>query len=631
MVSKLSLLSLAAVSVMLAVVVLPFFSEDSDAEGEDYYYVTVGFTGQNIDYVKLDGVDAVSARNGQPGSWDFDSDGYGPFGSYYAAFDERSGKVYGPLDPDNLRFTVGGGVDVLEQSDKLSFMWVLPTVYWKVEGNVYTLTNDPNAGGIAYAHTFVKDGVQKVYQNVGYAVYESSGTGITHHSQPDKTPVTGRTIAALQDHINFKNTIIYDEHGHFFDMWNFHQWTLYKMISYAVIGSKDILTDFGLAYSHSNPSALRTGTMDAQGPFVASEDGMSGSKIFIENVAGSLNEYLKGICFVDGVIESTGNSYPISGSYSLPASGWIDTVYTEAEVFDLPKTSVPDSAGYGRVQSSSGEKISYIGGAYNWAYSGHISSFYGNFTATNSNYSNTSRMVIYADAINLINEDKLHVIMGGVFSAYLPGDAVSINFDVTLKNRNVELVDAPDWIVLSDEGNLIVGSIPSDYSGDPVVTFAVKATSPMGQTDQATVMFNVDPFIAFTSKPTASCIVIPVYTYNDDGSVDAGIVDDIVGKLPADPSSDTYRFVFIGSKAERIIWDFGDGSFDEGNSVVHTFAKAGKHLVTCQAINSLGDDQCEVEIHVDKDYTQIILIGILALLVTVMGALLFRRCRRSVS
>ncbi|MBE6521871.1 MAG: hypothetical protein E7Z62_01895 [Thermoplasmata archaeon] len=72
-----------------------------------------------------------------------------------------------------------------------------------------------------------------------------------------------------------------------------------------------------------------------------------------------------------------------------------------------------------------------------------------------------------------------------------------------------------DWLVLSQ--GVVTGTIPNDISVTSV-SFTLTATSAGGQVKSQNVTFNVEKTAAFTSVPTAACVVIPVYTYDDDGS-----------------------------------------------------------------------------------------------------------------
>ena len=72
-----------------------------------------------------------------------------------------------------------------------------------------------------------------------------------------------------------------------------------------------------------------------------------------------------------------------------------------------------------------------------------------------------------------------------------------------------------DWLILNQ--GVVTGTIPSDINVTSV-SYTLTATSAGGQVKSQNVSFNVEKTAAFTSVPTAACVVIPVYNYNDDGT-----------------------------------------------------------------------------------------------------------------
>ena len=83
-----------------------------------------------------------------------------------------------------------------------------------------------------------------------------------------------------------------------------------------------------------------------------------------------------------------------------------------------------------------------------------------------------------------------------------------------------------DWLVLSN--GVITGTIPSDINKTSV-SYTITATSAGGQTKTQTNTITVEPTAQFTSVPTAQCLVIPEYTYSDNG--DYSIASAILGFL----------------------------------------------------------------------------------------------------
>ena len=112
---------IAAVSVVLLMVFSSFAlvqatSDDSEASS-DSWTCTITVNGNSITtkYAKngaaLSDTTPVSGNNGNAsvGSWGFDSKtGYGPFGSFYAAFDVNTGKIAYHLNPSDLSKALDG-------------------------------------------------------------------------------------------------------------------------------------------------------------------------------------------------------------------------------------------------------------------------------------------------------------------------------------------------------------------------------------------------------------------------------------------------------------------------------------------------------------------------------------------
>lgn len=88
---------------------------------------------------------------------------------------------------------------------------------------------------------------------------------------------------------------------------------------------------------------------------------------------------------------------------------------------------------------------------------------------------------------------------------------LAANQDVTWS-----LVGAPDWLAISS--GKVVGSVPATYSANATETFSVKATTTGGQNVTQSVSISIEPTLEFTSKPTASCVVTPVYEYDENGN-----------------------------------------------------------------------------------------------------------------
>lgn len=237
-------------------------------------------------------------------------------------------------------------------------------------------------------------------------------------------------------------------------------------------------------------------------------------------------------------------------------------------------------------------------------------------------------------------ESTLNITSGTISGVKVAGSSVSQALTASVTGTTFQLQNAPAWLAI-DTNNVIRGSIPTTYTTETTISFTVKATSPQGQTATQEHSFTVQPPVAFTSKPTASCIVIPIYTYKDDGSVDAGIVDDFIDGFDSTFGKRIigYRFVFVGTNADNVTWDFGDGETGEGFTVEHEYSKPGTYTVTCTATNEYvedgqtltGTDSCTVDVTIDAeagDYIYIILIVLILIVLAVLVLKLFAQRRR---
>lgn len=234
--------------------------------------------------------------------------------------------------------------------------------------------------------------------------------------------------------------------------------------------------------------------------------------------------------------------------------------------------------------------------------------------------------------------------------------------------------DKPAWATIN--GAAIGGQI-TGYTDGTTVKFTVTAESPQHQTASQEISVTIEPVIAFTSVPTASCIIMAEYVYGDDGSfilknsnvlmmpfaamcmsassissffdmpvceaVSASISpissfalgdsvsaegDSDGGSSSAVPAPDisengtrTFKFVWTGEDAERVIWDFGDGTTGEGFQITHTYDKNGTYTYTCTGINSIGSSSVSGTITVDvadDGISIFVLIGIGILLLIVV-------------
>lgn len=383
--SRRKMMAAFAVFLSLAVLFTPMAMVDEEADaayGETYTY-TISSNGTISGYNPIGTSSSsgsyTSVNGTNSGSWTFNDEGYGPFNSFYAAFDPaQNNKMIGHLDPDDLTKLVDG-TSIAGQD--YNIMWCLPTVYWKTSGTSLVLTNDPNAGGTAYAHTINGH----VYNYIGIGVYEASKQTIGGQtiltSFTDSTPTVNQTRATFRDQAN-NQLVNTDGNGNngYAMLWNFYQWELYKYCALAVMGSWNSQAVAGNGNVYGGDYTHTTGDHDKSGPYAGTKGSSTTYykdpvKVFIESAWGGAYD------FVDGVVVSakeyyidqsavptdkTSGTYITNPSGTLPgSSGYGSNPSTEAAIWGMPTaTGGSASSGlYDYVYSDSGSNyVVYVGG-----------------------------------------------------------------------------------------------------------------------------------------------------------------------------------------------------------------------------------------------------------------------------
>ncbi len=280
--------------------------------------------------------------------------------------------------------------------------------------------------------------------------------------------------------------------------------------------------------------------------------------------------------------------------------------------------------------------------------------------------------------INVKGEPELEITTSYPTSMFLVGQQYSYTVAANVSNCTFALgSDKPEWAII--DGTKIMGQIIG-YTDGQTVKFTVTATSPAGQIASQEISVVIEPVIAFTTVPTASCFVLP--QHSDSGGRSSGsnvanilkmpltLACKVINAIPifdvpacdaAAPSVDilgspvaaeggsggdsstapapnitesgtrTFKFVWTGENAERVIWDFGDGKTGEGFQIVHTYEKNGTYKYTCTGINSIGQSSVSGTITVnvaDDGLSEFVLIGIGIFLLIVLILVIRRATKR---
>lgn len=576
---------------------------DGTVEGN---YTPIGTSSSTGSYTSVNGANS--------GSWAFDEDGYGPFGSFYAAFNPaQNNRMIGHLDPDDLTRLVDG-TSIAGQ--RYNVMWCLPTVYWLTDSNGnLILTDDPDTGGTAYAHTI--DG--HVYSYIGIGVYEGSSQTVNGQtiltSYTDVDPTGYKTRAALRDLANNQlvNTDGDGENGYAM-IWSFYQWELYKYCSLTVMESWNSQSVAGSgSFDMYNDDGLTTGNHDTSGPYAGSYDrGGSGYrnqvKVFIEAPWGGMDE------FVDGIIISSGRYYidqssvPTdgkTGEFITTPSGTIPTVdswvtgfdpSTESSIWGMPTKSgngsmyIPDLM---RGASGNGPYSMTVGGGavstddiLSYAWYGGISSI---------------------DCSRLLSETYSNI--GSRLSFVFDDDPCAIkSYTVTFSTGSSTSI--PSQIIESGQTALtpsnptLEGYVFDCWSTSPDTRVPYDFNTPV--TSDLTLYAVWVETLVFTTTPTSQ------------GTVSA--VPRMAGTILCDAA---------GSRDyTSLLWDLGDGTLSTDNYVTHYYSEPGTYTVTLTTYNSRGADVTTFTVEVpeapsgedDDGLLLWIAIGLLAVLIVVVIA-----------
>ena len=424
----------AVLVMMLSASLIVGCSNESDAASDDWTCtITVSNSTITTKYAKggsaLADTTPVNGIIERSGSWAFDSNGYGPFNSFYAAFDS-SGKMVCHLNPSNLKQSVDG--DSIAGKG-YNIMWCIPQIYLKTSGSTLTMSSNSSDGTLAPAFTIGG----KAYNYLGIAVYEATLSGSVLGSQSGQTPKASTSLADYRTYAHNAKV----EGGQAL-LWNFHMYQLYRMCSLAVMENFDSQAQIGYGNASSSGSST-TGGMDSNGPYYGTSSASSkGAKLFIENAWGSLWEYVDDAWWSSGLyagqnLNPTSNtSNKTKTSVTSGLSGYGTYPYsTQLDSWGLPTTtgSGPDYIYSG----SSGDALIVGGDWYSGAYAGLS---YLNYSGDGGGSSLGSRLSFLFDADSAatptVTLDYSALTSAGGDATGFPAKIKIENADVTYPNLN---------------------------------------------------------------------------------------------------------------------------------------------------------------------------------------------------
>ena len=448
--NKKAIMALVIVLVMLAVpLTVMQQSEESDAgtvapTPSHYAYkvtytTTEGASQSQVGTVTnlVTGSGMTAATTSSQGSWTWSTTtGLGPFNMFYAAIStgqtdsgalsEKAGHVAYILDPSDLTKAVKGAsisssTSISDVISKYNIMLVLPTVYWysDASGNLYIadqadssyLPNDAvRANMKAYAHQ-VDNGT--VYPYLAIGVYEASYSetyGLM--SSTGATPKASTNLPTFRSYVDISNDFITDECGTY-TLWNFYEWTLYKILAQTAIGDKNAQARIGSGNSSGYLPTI-TGLSNSGGPYAAGgSENTAYAKVFIENAWGSVWEFVDNTYLKNGALyagsalsnslsidnpEVSGAEYvPTSTRLSVPASMSQHDIYRQSldsATWDVPipldsgtypMNPIPTGASGDSIWTNNGlNSCLLVGGAFFNEASDGLSAWHSNFDLSSS-------------------------------------------------------------------------------------------------------------------------------------------------------------------------------------------------------------------------------------------------------
>ena len=405
-----------AVFVSLLVLFAPIVEDEADGATDEYWSYTLNFNssqmsvsnGSPLSYGSgmegMSPVDNTSSSLGavtSTGSWDYGSGNAFVDSTFYGVFD-NNGELYKVLNPDDLT-KYQDGTDASTDIKTMNVLWCVPTIYWKSTATTLTITNDPNAGGVAYAHTI--DG--HVYDYLGYGVYEGTTQNGKLMSISDSSPTASTTRSAFRTQAA---ATFGDEFGESM-LWNFYQWELYKYIVYYSIGDFNSQAEIGNGVTSAS-NKVNTGSTNTMGPFAGATGNSSSSvKAYIENAWGSLYEWVDDYVQYNGKYWAGQNSVPNDttsektafANVATTSDGYVSQISTNASCWGWG-TAVNGSATSGTTDyqyngnSSSTYYALSVGGRWSDGSNAGVGYAFGNGDVSTSNYSIGARLAYVFDA-----------------------------------------------------------------------------------------------------------------------------------------------------------------------------------------------------------------------------------------
>ena len=317
-----------------------------------------------------------------------------PFNMFYAAINLASGSntddagqtrlstekgaIAYVLDPNNLRQTQDG---YTFNPTLYNVMLIIPPVYWYSDGTskLYVASSPTAFDGLTlkdYAHTYTSGGQTGHTDMIGIGVYEAYNLNGTMVSQADRTPTANTSLILFVGLANAGNT---DNSNSTYRVWNYFDWTLYKIMCWFIMGNTDsqyMMGEGPTSMSASSVTGLTTSAIQK------SANARSSVSLLLENTWGSVAEWIGDTVDNAGTLiagntlvqqDSAANVVNVlEETVTMPtSSGYYDTINTSSDAFGTVATikSSSGTAGQGINDRFYGTNVSFNalreGGSWN--------------------------------------------------------------------------------------------------------------------------------------------------------------------------------------------------------------------------------------------------------------------------
>lgn len=328
-----------------------------------------------------------------------------PFNMFYAALNlsdgantddagqtrlsTEKGAIAYVLDPNNLRQTLDG---YTFDPTLYNVMLIIPPVYWYSDGTskLYVASSPTAFDGLTlkdYAHTYTSEGQTGHTDMIGIGVYEAYNLNGTMVSQADRTPTANTSLTSFVGLANAGNT---DNSNSTYRVWNWFDYTLYRIMCWTVMGNTDSQYMMGAGPTSMSASSVTGLTSSA---IQKSANAQSSVSLLLENTWGSLYEWIGDTVNNAGTLvagnalvqptSATNVTNVLEETVTIPtSSGYYDTINTSSDAFGTVATvkSSTGTAGQGINDrfygSSSSSRALFVGGSWDDSDSAGISACY---------------------------------------------------------------------------------------------------------------------------------------------------------------------------------------------------------------------------------------------------------------